>query len=76
MAAAVAGGAPLGAGRATREARYREADGEVEVVRGSPQTGELEVEETRLMALVFDEEAGEEVVEDSFDGPWVFRFVI
>ena len=27
-------------------------------------------------ALEFDEEAGEEVVEDSYDGPWIFRFSI
>ena len=61
---------PLGAG-----ASDREADGEVEV-RDLPQAGELEVEVTRLVTLVFDEEVGEEVVEDSFDGPWLFRFVI
>jgi hypothetical protein len=29
-----------------------------------------------MVILVFDEEAGEEVVEDSFEGPWLFRFVI
>ena len=61
---------PLGAG-----ASDRDADGEVEV-RDLPQAGELEVEVTRLVTLVFDEEVGEEVVEDSFDGPWLFRFVI
>jgi hypothetical protein len=48
-----------------------EADGEVEV-RDLPEVGELEVEVTRLMSLVFDEE----VVEDSYDGPWIFRFAI
>jgi hypothetical protein len=52
-----------------------ETDGEVEV-RDLPETGELEVEVTRLVSLVFDEEAGEEVVEDSYDGPWTFRFAI
>jgi hypothetical protein len=49
-----------------------EADGEVEI-RDLPETGELEVEVTRL---VFDEEVGEEVVEDSYDGPWIFSFSI
>jgi hypothetical protein len=52
-----------------------EADGEVEV-RDLPEKGELEVEVARLVSLVFDEEAGEEVVEDSYDGPWTFRFAI
>ena len=52
-----------------------EADGEVEV-RELPETGELEVEVPRLVSLVFDEEAGEEVVEDSHDGPWTFSFSI
>lgn len=51
-----------------------EVDGEVEV-RDLPEAGELEVEVTRLVSLVF-EEAGEEVEEDSYDGPWVFRFSI
>jgi hypothetical protein len=53
----------------------READGEVEV-RGLPEVGELEVVVTRLVSLVFDEESREEVVEDSYDGPWTFRFSI
>jgi hypothetical protein len=52
-----------------------EAYGEVEV-RDLPEAGELEVEVTRLVTLEFAQEAGEEVVEDSFEGPWVFRFVI
>ncbi len=52
-----------------------EADGEVEV-RELPESGELEVEVTRLVSLVFDEEVGEEVEEDFFDGPWTFRFSI
>jgi hypothetical protein len=52
-----------------------EADGEVEV-RDLPETGELEVEVTRLASLVFDEEAGEEVATDSYEGPWTFRFSI
>ena len=52
-----------------------EADGEVEV-RDLPETGELEVEVTRLVSLVFDEGRGEEVVEDSYDGPWTFSFSI
>jgi hypothetical protein len=52
-----------------------EADGEVEV-RDLPETGELEVEVARLVSLAFGEEAGEEVVEDSHDGPWTFRFAI
>jgi hypothetical protein len=52
-----------------------EADGEVEV-RDLPESGELEVEVTRLVSLEFDEEAGEEVVEDSYDGPWTYRFSI
>jgi hypothetical protein len=50
-----------------------ETDGEVEV-RDLPETGEIEVEVTRLVSLVFDEEVGEEVEEDSYDGLWVFRF--
>ena len=50
-------------------------DGEVEI-RDQPEAGELEVEVTRLVSVMFDEEAGEEVVEDSFEGPWLFRFVI
>ena len=45
-------------------------------VRDLPEKGELEVEVARLVSLVFDEEAGEEVVEDSYDGPWTFRFAI
>ncbi len=52
-----------------------EADGEVEV-RNLPETGELEVEVTRLVSLVYDWEADEEMVEDSYDGPWAFRFSI
>jgi hypothetical protein len=52
-----------------------EADGEVEV-RELPETGELEVEVTRLVSLVFDEEAGEEEVDDSYDGPWTFSLSI
>jgi hypothetical protein len=52
-----------------------EADGEVEV-RDLPGSGELEVEVTRLVSLVFDEEVGEEVEEDSYDGPWTFSFSI
>ena len=52
-----------------------ESDGEVEV-RDLPEAGELEVGVTRLVSLVFDEEAGEEVVEDSYDGPWTFSFSI
>ena len=51
----------------------READGEVEV-RGLPEKGELEVEVTRLASLVFDEETGEEVATDTYEGPWTFRF--
>jgi hypothetical protein len=50
-----------------------EADGEVEV-RDLPESGEVEVR--RLVSLVFDEEAGEEVAEDSYDGPWTFSFSI
>jgi hypothetical protein len=52
-----------------------EADGEVEV-RDLPETGELEVEVTRLVSLVFDEEVDEEVEKDSYDGPWTFSFSI
>ena len=52
-----------------------EAQDEVEVG-DLPETGELEVEVMRLVSLVFDEEMGEEVAEDSYDGPWVFRFSI
>jgi len=48
-----------------------EAYGEGEV-RDLPEAGELEVEVRRLVTLEFDEE----VVEDSFEGPWSFRFVI
>jgi hypothetical protein len=49
-----------------------ETDGEVEV-RDLPESGDLEVEVTRL---VFDEEAGEEVETDSCEGPWTFRFSV
>ncbi len=52
-----------------------EADGEVEVS-GLPASGELEVEVTRLASPVFDEEAGEEVEEDAYDGSWTFRFSV
>ena len=52
-----------------------ETDGEVEVL-DLPESGEIEVEVTRLVSLMFDEEAGEEVEEDSYDGPWTFRFSI
>ncbi len=52
-----------------------EADGEVEV-RDLPEAAELEVEVTRLVSLAFDREADEEVVTDSHDGPWTFRFSI
>jgi hypothetical protein len=52
-----------------------EADGEVEV-RDLPETGELEVEVPRLVSLVYNEEADEEMVEESYDGPWTFRFTI
>lgn len=55
--------------------RGGEADGEVEV-RDLPQTGVLEVEVTRLASLGFDEEVGEEVEEDSYDGPWTFEITI
>jgi hypothetical protein len=46
----------------------READGEVGV-RDLPDVGEVEVVVTRLVALVFDEESREEVVEDSTAAP-------
>jgi hypothetical protein len=52
-----------------------ETDGEVEV-RELPETGELEVEVTRLVSLAYDREADEEVMEDSYDGPWTFLFSI
>jgi hypothetical protein len=45
-------------------------------VRELPETGELEVEVSRLVTLGYDEEASEEVVEDSYEGPWIFRFSI
>ena len=61
---------PLGS-----SASESEADGEVEVG-DLPESGELEVEVERLVPLAFDREAGEEEVEDSYDGPWTFRFVI
>jgi len=34
-------------------------------VRELPESGDLEVEVTRLASLVFDEEAGEEVAQDA-----------
>jgi hypothetical protein len=34
------------------------------------------LEVRRLVSLVFDEEAGEEVAEDSYVGPWAFSFSI
>lgn len=52
-----------------------EADGEVEV-RDLPGGGELEVEVTRLASLMFDEEAGEEMEIDSYEGLWTFRFSV
>jgi hypothetical protein len=52
-----------------------EVDGEVED-RDLPESGDLEVEVRRLVSLVFDEEAGEEVAEESYDGPWTFSFSI
>ena len=50
-----------------------EPDGELEVL-DLPETGEIEV--VRLVSLVFDEEAGEEVATDSYEGPWTFRFSV
>ena len=50
-----------------------ETDGELEVL-DLPETGEIEV--VRLVSLVFDEEAGEEVATDSYEGPWTFRFSV
>ena len=61
---------PQGGGSGTGE-----ADGEVEIC-DLPETGELEIEVTRLLSLAFDEEAGEEVVEESYAGPWTFSFFI
>lgn len=61
---------PQGTGGGTNE-----ADGDVEV-RDLPETGVIDVEVTRLVSLMFDEEAGEEVEEDACDGPWSFRFSI
>ena len=58
------------------EASGVEIIGTLDEVRDLPEAGELEVEVMRLVFLMFDEEAGEEVVEDAFGGPWVFRFVI
>ena len=52
-----------------------EAYGEVGV-RELPEVGKLEVEVKRLVSLVFDDEVGEEVAEDSYDGPWIFSFTI
>ena len=52
-----------------------ETDGEMEVL-DLPETGEIEVEVTCLVSMVFDEEAGEEVEEDSYDGPLTFRFSV
>ncbi len=52
-----------------------EADGDVEVGE-LPETGELQVEVPRLVRLIFDDETGEERVEDSRDGPWSFRFSV
>ena len=52
-----------------------EADGEVEV-REVPEAGELEVKVARVATLVFDEEVGEEVAQEAYDGPWTFRFSI
>jgi hypothetical protein len=48
-----------------------ETDGEVEIC-DLPETGELEVEETSLVSLVY----GEEVAEDPYEGPWIFPFTI
>lgn len=38
-------------------------------VRDLPETGVIDVEVTRLVSLMFDEE-------DAYDGPWSFRFSI
>jgi hypothetical protein len=43
--------------------------------RDLPESGELEVRVERPVSLEFDREAGEEV-EDSYEGPWTFRFAI
>jgi hypothetical protein len=48
-----------------------ETDGEVEIC-DLPETGELEVEVTRLVSLVY----GEEVAEDPYEGPWICSFTI
>ena len=48
-----------------------ETDGEVEI-RNLPDTGELEVEVTHLVSLVYEED----LAEDSYDGPWIFSFSI
>jgi hypothetical protein len=50
-----------------------ETEGELEVL-DLPETGEIEV--VRLVSLVFDEEAGEEVATDSYEGPWTFRISV
>lgn len=50
-----------------------EAYGEVEVA-DLPGAGEVAVEALRVASWRFDNDAGEEVVEESYDGPWSFRF--
>lgn len=41
-----------------------------------PEKGEIGVEVVHLVSLRFDEETGEEIEEDSYEGPWTFRFSI
>ena len=45
-------------------------------VRDLPETGMLDVEVTRLVSLVFDEETREEAAQNAYDGPWTFRFSV
>ncbi len=58
---------PLGSG-----ASDKEADGNVQV-EGVPESGELEVEVSRLISDVYMEEEDRENV-PSYEGPWTFRF--
>lgn len=50
-----------------------ESYGEVEVTE-IPDAGEIAIEAPRVASWRFDDDAGEEVEEEAYDGPWSFRF--
>lgn len=50
-----------------------ESYGEVDVTE-IPDAGEIAIEAPRVASWRFDDDAGEEVEEEAYDGPWSFRF--